>query len=414
MDLNKSKALGFAGPVCYTCRTGHYTICGLCGQKKKSAGFLDNGSPVCERCKKLGVQEFICPKCSKSEKVYNETSCRDCFYKEVSKRLENEALATLTKPWIKNWYSGFMEEFRRRAPGLEAILRHEFYAGFFKQLECAVDRADEIDLARLFEIFGGMALRRYLIPFNYLRDARLIPGFTDEDLVAVREAEQQKKVIEKTRDTWRFPVLVKFQSYLYGIQNRIKAREKDGSPRGLVSATITTRIVAAEAFLSSCGATHSVQGIQQKHLDLFIGYHSGYRRPIRHFIGFLNNKCSLFNKLEMEAQRERINLENLLSPVKQKEVFDACIDPPDSELKSSIIVLFMSLYAQSSQKITKLLLISRRRFLEECLLDCVEGVTKLAPPQYSRGQAPVYDKTLHCWNLIELTGKSVTHQMDKT
>lgn len=53
-------------------------------------------------------------------------------------------------------------------------------------------------------------------------------------------------------------------------------------------------------------------------------------------------------------------------------------------------------------------------FLEECLLDCVEGVTKLAPPQYSRGLAPVYDKTLHCWNLIELTGKSVTHQMDKT
>lgn len=52
-------------------------------------------------------------------------------------------------------------------------------------------------------------------------------------------------------------------------------------------------------------------------------------------------------------------------------------------------------------------------FLDESRLDSIDGVTNLAPPQYSRGQAPVYDKTLQRWNLIELTGKSVTPQMDK-
>lgn len=50
-------------------------------------------------------------------------------------------------------------------------------------------------------------------------------------------------------------------------------------------------------------------------------------------------------------------------------------------------------------------------FLDKYPLDSVEGVTNLEPPQYSRDQVPVYDKALQCWNLIELTEKSVSPLM---
>ena len=43
-------------------------------------------------------------------------------------------------------------------------------------------------------------------------------------------------------------------------------------------------------------------------------------------------------------------------------------------------------------------------FMDECQLDYTEGVTKIAPPQYARGEVPIFDTLLQRWNVIKLAG----------
>lgn len=53
-------------------------------------------------------------------------------------------------------------------------------------------------------------------------------------------------------------------------------------------------------------------------------------------------------------------------------------------------------------------------FVDDCLLDVTEGVTRIAPPKYARGEAPVFDAATQCWNLIKISGKRLPPPMDRS
>jgi len=46
-------------------------------------------------------------------------------------------------------------------------------------------------------------------------------------------------------------------------------------------------------------------------------------------------------------------------------------------------------------------------FLDECQLDIIEGVTRIAPPKYVSGEVPVFDTSTQSWKLTELSKRKV-------
>lgn len=53
-------------------------------------------------------------------------------------------------------------------------------------------------------------------------------------------------------------------------------------------------------------------------------------------------------------------------------------------------------------------------FLDERELASTEGVTPIAPPEYLRGEVPVFDPSTQSWNLVKLSGKRFPSPMDQS
>jgi hypothetical protein len=44
-------------------------------------------------------------------------------------------------------------------------------------------------------------------------------------------------------------------------------------------------------------------------------------------------------------------------------------------------------------------------FMEDCRLDSIEGVTRIAPPTFVYGEVPMFDTSTKCWNITKLPKK---------
>ena len=53
-------------------------------------------------------------------------------------------------------------------------------------------------------------------------------------------------------------------------------------------------------------------------------------------------------------------------------------------------------------------------FLDDRHVEVIEGVTRIAPPIYLRGEVPVFDTSTQCWKLVKLSGKKLPPPMDQS
>lgn len=47
-------------------------------------------------------------------------------------------------------------------------------------------------------------------------------------------------------------------------------------------------------------------------------------------------------------------------------------------------------------------------FLDECQLESTEGITSIAPPNYVRGEVPVFYSAAQRWEVMKLSGKGIS------
>jgi hypothetical protein len=87
----------------------------------------------------------------------------------------------------------------------------------------------------------------------------------------------------------------------------------------------------------------------------------------------------MFNKLVFEQTPANINIANLISHTKQKEMLEECLNSSDDNLKVSLIYLFMYLYAQNPEKVVNIEL----KDIEKCSEGSYKvkfGVTPISLP----------------------------------
>ncbi|WP_041970751.1 hypothetical protein [Geobacter sp. OR-1] len=306
-------------------------------------------------CLATDGKPFICPKCGKEGRRHSKSICQDCYWQAHVVKKMKDAVFLLNSNWTGKLYHDFMVELAERIGAKPAALRAEQYFIFFARLDTLFEAPEEITEVRMITIFGKEGLRRHAVPYGYLKRVGIIP---DADSYAAREAAERRKqqsYLKKAENKWHEPLIKEFIANQWAISYRYRDRGWTGNLERFVPKTITENLKAAVKFLGAVEETIiAVQQIDQVCLDGFIAANPGSRNGIRSFVRFLNLNKKLFKKIKIQNVPTQPPVNAILNYQKYSSLLEAWLDPPENEIKESLICLLMMLYAQPANKLVKM------------------------------------------------------------
>ncbi|MFN7928937.1 MAG: hypothetical protein U0Y68_13510 [Blastocatellia bacterium] len=347
---------GFTEPVCQRCRRKGFINCPVCGKNRRPEGTNQQGQVVCKLCLENDGKAFICPKCNKEGQRHSHKRCVACYWRDYTEQRFYESLAMLTKEWVRQAYAGFYRELVDRMVIENAAMRLQKYFLFFAKLDAAFDKATEISADSLIRYFGLEGLRRQVIPYGYLVKAKIIPAIDDEALHDGAELYKQRALLQKAESTWYVSLLNRFHQHMLSINERYRRRGWVGKLKRFIPHTITRNLRAAIKFLASldAGKIHSIQQVDQTHLDIFVAQHPGYRDGLRSFVRYVNKKEKLFRSLKLISVTGDVREGVFLGASRYQELLAKWLTPSAGELKESLICLLMLLYGQRPVRLVRL------------------------------------------------------------
>lgn len=273
--LGRAPGLGFAEPVCQSCRAqaDGFGTCTRCRRYRKIVPDDAGGARLCGACTGENPTTHPCRRCGEPVPGAGAGACRGCLAKEAIARSAGRTMAMLKQPWLRQLFGRFAAwGGLPAAVGLQPA-RMERYGLFFKVLDARIEGQGALSQAALIDLFGVEGLRRRHVPVSFLVRETGIAWHA----ALLDEAAEQRRV-SKYRDAWAgCPYAEEMDDYLDALSRRAKP---------LATKTLRVYLNAATRLAKSAKVT-SLGGIGQQHLDRFLRRNSGQRASLAAFAGYL-------------------------------------------------------------------------------------------------------------------------------
>lgn len=354
--LSRDLKNGFTEPVCQQCRRKGHINCPCCGKNRRPAGVTTDGRVVCAKCLETDGQPFVCPKCGKTGKRHSSTRCEACYWEEYVEKKLRSAVSLLTHQWAKDAFSSFVPALIDRVKPQGAAMRIERHFLFFAKLDACFASPAEATSVAMTSIFGQDGLRRHGAAYGFLVKEGVIPKQSADEIKAADAVIKQMRMVDACSGTWYHDIIKGFYTHLDQLNARYAKRGWTGDRTRFGHRTIIAALRAGIKFIASLDQekVHSVQQIEQIHLDRFISNHMGYRHAVRAFVRYLNKTQKLFRKLKIDSVSTNLPPHIFLGHDRYVLLLQEWLNPTDESLKESIICLLMLLYAQRGNKIVRL------------------------------------------------------------
>jgi hypothetical protein len=353
--LSRDRKNGFPEPVCQRCRRRGHITCPVCGKHRPAAGKARNGRVVCAQCLETDGIPFVCPRCGKQGRRHSTTSCESCYWRDFAARRAENLVTRIDQGWVQDTLLKFTEELLNRIDPRKAALRLDSYFIFFAGLDRAFDAPEAITEREMVTLFGTEGLRRHAVPYGFLKKEGFLREAGGVEAKDAAERKKQEALLGKVSGCWYEPVLKEYLDHLWAICSRYRERGWIGKRRRFLPRTVTGNLRAAVRFLGSLNpSVCAVQQLDQVELDMFLARNPGGKNGIRSFVRFLNTKKRLFTKLTVATVPANLPRGLFLDHRRYIALLRTWLNPPDAEVKESLICALMLLYAQPSKKVVRM------------------------------------------------------------
>lgn len=358
----KALKYGITEPACHSCisqKAGHRT-CICCGKHRAVYARSESGKPVCKRC---ATQKgpFVCPKCGQEGRPHSKSMCEECYWVHKFDVLSQE-LAVKLSDNLRGHFEGFCVQRRDENPQV-AYVKLEFHFEFFNKVETFVGGG--LDSKDLLDEIGADALRRYMIPYNYLINRGVLPAVSQDDIDRQVGCRNQQRILDKYGGCWFDAALRRYYKYLLDIEGKYRKVNPADQRCGYKPRTITGHLRAAGRFLAGLELDGTIIQAARNDPDIvlrklceddfysFWQKHPGYKASILTFVRWLNYDGQRFRRLELENNTKAVS-QLWLGEEEIGHLVQVWLDPR-YHARDGFMCLLMGLYGQKSCKVCSLL-----------------------------------------------------------
>jgi hypothetical protein len=337
---------GFSEPACQSCRSRSFITCAHCQKYRPAAGEI-GGCSVCARCLERKGHAFVCPECGMPGARHSASRCQECYWRARARQAISAGISDLREPWARDAYAALGQRLITGLTPQRAALRLPRYIEFFARIETLSANPKWITAAAIAEHFGGMGMRKSLLPLGFLIGERIIAA-TAADLAEAAEVNRQRLKLNAARELWYGPILERFYGNMLRVRARYERRGWTGRHSRFALTTITRALAAASLFLSDCfsaGIT-SAQVLTTSEVDRFCLAHPGYRPTLARFIRYLNRSERLFSAVDIKLIPVGLTDGLLLPTQRYQDLLATWTRASEKQRKPALIALLLLLYAQ--------------------------------------------------------------------
>jgi hypothetical protein len=264
---------------------------------------------------------------------------------------ENE----LSQSWVRALYLEFakINSEHKRYKRLKDHVDKQI--GFFRLLDKRCSSEDEINLYKLFSVFGAKWEKKYPHICSYLIRIDKIPALDDVLHDEYKSFFLQQALLEKGFGKWFHALLMEFYKHQQELLRRYRERGWTDKSIRYRQSSVLTSLKAALRFLTfiehKIGAAHD---INQSLFDEFLYTHPGYHNVIRTFVRFLRKKRFTNHKIKIQMKKGATLPNNEVDSDKYINVLHKCLHPEPGKARVAVITLFAMIYAQRPKQIRML------------------------------------------------------------
>lgn len=339
-------------PICDRCRTKktHFT-CPSCHKYRKPAGLDAKGQIVCKTC--LEAPDFLCPTCGKHGIRHSAKKCEDCYWTDHLKQAVVKGCATLPRVWTKAAYQQFGHALIEHYGPQKASHRVSKYLAFFIALDIRYPDFARITTRDLIDSFGKEGLRRNVTAVSFLIKAKYFPESTEWELKHYNDLARQERLLERHKDAWFHPVLIRFRTHALKIQ-QISMDRRNKGPK---SNTIYSWLQAAAGFLEYAteAGIKNEGGLTSDLVNKFLQKQPGYRASLGAFLDYVpKHEQKIFSKNELKPDPvPKQNSSLVLTEEHSSQLIQRLLDP-STDSKEALLGFLMYFYAQTPARVVRL------------------------------------------------------------
>ncbi|VTU41906.1 hypothetical protein H6P1_00781 (plasmid) [Variovorax sp. PBL-H6] len=162
----------------------------------------------------------------------------------------------------------------------------------------------------------------------------------------------QDRLLARVREPWQLELLTRYRRSLAAYLRSWRARGWGGAHERFTARTVTLSLRAAFRLLDSMpSSVVSAQGIDRPMLERFVASYPGHRNALHSFIGFLNRKERMFQRLHLDRSvPSGVPFHDLLTPQRAGQLRQGWFRAEDGDLRNALLGVLMLLYARTGKQ----------------------------------------------------------------
>lgn len=202
--LSTMPSAGVFERICDSCRNRHtHATCSLCRKYRKVGRRGEDAAPICTDCVGNEDVTHACPGCGVEMPGKGASRCRACLNRAAIDREVRLTTTIFAHEWVAILWSRFSNWVYGRSPGnpkiLDIVRSHQ---AFFERVDAAFESALDLTGSALLRVFGTAALRRHLLPVQFLAEQVDIHVHSEAKSQASEFDRINETLIAAKRTTW--------------------------------------------------------------------------------------------------------------------------------------------------------------------------------------------------------------------
>ncbi len=341
--------------LCKHCGFPGLRTCSSCRKHRRPAAWTADWRPLCSHC--ADNTGFSCASCGETAPAQRHaaTECKACYARRMLQVVAAEKRTLLGDSWLLEHFDAYVAECLTTPVHNLQLSKQRLarQAHVFVELASLWPRPVDLDPDQVLAQFGVEGLRRRAVAYAWLVSRGAAPEVPLEESSSATEEAAQRRLFERMPDDWKKALLVRYQAYLFKLQEAWRSRGWTGDDERLKDRSVTLLLRAGWRLLSKLPEdVVSPQGIARTHLDTFIALYPGHAHALHSFVGYLNRREKLFQKLAVRrSPKPRVPIQLLMARSRADELLDSWLaHSEDWQLWVALVGLLCLVYARNLQQ----------------------------------------------------------------
>jgi hypothetical protein len=267
--------------------------------------------------------------------------------------------ASLPENWARTAFERFTEQLIASAPLAKVTWRTRLrrYGQWFEALGQNFASSANLTPERLSRVFGTEEIRRQQLPYTWLVENGFVEPIEWRKSAEESERKTRERLMARVPAGWKLTLLKRYQAYLERMMQTWRERGWSDEHERFQDRTVTLLLRAAKRFVEDLPeAVVSTQGIDQEQLHRFMTTFPGHVRALHSFVGYLNTKEPMFQKLELKSPRppQGRAVERILTGERTRELTQKWLNATEKDRPVALMCLFMLIYARNARQAASL------------------------------------------------------------